>query len=112
MPLRAVGRAFDTEHEDFGAGRTSDRAGVGMGTERMRLLFPPSPALRGARLRRDAEQHDENALSGVLVEDEVLTRRRHRGKRKFLNARFGRYEGFHGTAPEHTTTRVDFENIK
>jgi hypothetical protein len=69
MPFSAVDRAFDTEHVDFGAGHTSDRAGVGMGTERMRLLSPPSLALRGARLRRDAEQHDENALSGVLVED-------------------------------------------
>ena len=78
----------------------------------MRLPFPPSTGLHRARLRRDAEQHDENALAGVLIEDEVLTRRRQRGERKFLDARFGRYESFHGAAPEHTAAWVDFENIK
>jgi hypothetical protein len=78
----------------------------------MRLPFPLSGGLHGTGLRRDAEQHDEDALAGVLIEDEVLTRRRQGGKREILDTRFGGYEGFHGAAPEHTAAWVDFENIK
>src|SRR6202048_5462822 len=54
-------------------------------------------------------RRDMNAVSGVLVEDEILTGRR---QRKFSNTRPGGDNAFYRAAPNHIATRIDFENVE